>query len=237
LRISKYSIESTDSMLLPNVLFVGPQKTGTTWIYEYLRSRGDIVLPDGVKETWFFSHFFDRGLGWYGTHFQPLKSFSCVVEVDPTLFSHREAMKRVSDVLGLDILIICTLRDPIKRSISHYRHARRYGWTNKPFQQAINEVPAILDDSRYTKHLQRWIAMFGRDRVHILFQEELARNADGFIDHLCHTMKIQNIAVQNQLRSRVNEAMVPRFLPFSWLVSKISTLRRAVRRRRPSFAG
>lgn len=114
---------------LPKVLFVGPQRTGTTWIYEYLRARGDVALPKDVKETWFFSHFFEKGVNWYASHFTSQKPSNCVVEVDPTLFSHPEAPKRVYDVLGSDVTIICTLRDPVKRSISHYLHAKRYGWT------------------------------------------------------------------------------------------------------------
>lgn len=200
-------------MILPKVLFVGPQRTGTTWIYEYLRFRGDILLPKGVKETWFFSHYFDKGVDWYASHFRPRKHFSCVVEVDRTLFSHPEAPKRVYETLGLDVTIICTLRDPIKRSISHYLHAKHYGWTNKSLEEAIYELPSIIDESRYTKHLNRWISVFGSKRVHIVFQEDLAQDPDAFVSKLCEIMRIPFIAIPSRLMTRVNKAMAPRYLP------------------------
>jgi len=198
---------------LPKVLFVGPQRTGTTWIYEYLRARGDIVLPKGVKETWFFSHFLEKGVSWYASHFKPHKPFNCIVEVDPTLFSHPEAPKRVYDVLGSGVTIICTLRDPVKRSISHYLHARRYGWTKKPLEEAISELPSIIDESRYAKHIARWISVFGRERVHILFQEELTQDPDAFVANMCRIMRIPYIPIPNRLKNRVNKAMSPRCLP------------------------
>ena len=69
---------------LPDLLFVGPPRTGTTWIDAYLRARGDVLLPSRVKETWFFSQFFDRGVDWYGAHFPPCDSPKRSAEVDPT---------------------------------------------------------------------------------------------------------------------------------------------------------
>ena len=120
-------LEMTDSLLLPKVLFVGPPRTATSWIWEYLRSRGDVVLPEGVKETWFFSSMSQKGLDWYTSHFKPKQSFVSVVEIDPPLFQHPEASKRVREALNSDVLIVITVRDPVKRSWSHYLHARRYG--------------------------------------------------------------------------------------------------------------
>ena len=214
---------------LPNVLFIGPEKTGTTWIHEYLRSRGDIVLPDGVKETWFFSKYFDHGVEWYSSHFKPKGTYRSIVEVDPTLFSHPEAPKRVHEALGHEVLIICTLRDPVKRSFSHYLHARRYGWTNKPFRQAVLEIPEIIDASRYAKHIQRWMRIFGRDRVLVFLQEDLARNPDEFVARLCYSMDVPYIPVPSRLRARVNKALAPRSVLLARFVSRISLLLRAVR--------
>ena len=148
-------------LLLPKVLFVGPPRTGTTWIWEYLRARGDIVLPEGVKETWFFSNMFHKGVDWYASHFKHKEACSAVIEVDPTLFSHPEAPRRCTRFLGSDVLVVVTVRDPVERSWSHYLHARRYGWTRKSLEQAIQEIPDIIEASRYSKHIPRWKSVFG----------------------------------------------------------------------------
>jgi hypothetical protein len=49
----------------PEFIFVGPHKSGTTWIDNYLRSRGDVQLPIAMKETFFFDKLYDNGWDWY----------------------------------------------------------------------------------------------------------------------------------------------------------------------------
>ena len=151
-------------LLLPGVLFIRPPRTGTTWIWEYLQARGDIVLPEGVKETWFFSNMFHKGVNWYASHFKHKKGYSAVIEIDPTLFSHPEAPNRVHKVLRSDVLIVVTVKDPVERSWSHYLHTRRCVWTRNPLQRAIEEIPDIIEASRYSKHIPRWQSVFGENR-------------------------------------------------------------------------
>lgn len=192
-------------LLLPKVLFVGPPRTGTTWIWEYLRARGDIVLPEGVKETWFFSNMFHKGVDWYASHFKHREDCSAVIEVDPTLFSHPEAPRRVHKILGSDVLIIVTVRDPVERSWSHYLHARRYGWTRKPLNQAIEEVPDIIEASRYSKHVPRWKSVFGEKQVVILYYKTLAQSPKAFVQNMCFAIGLPVADVPEQLfKKRVN---------------------------------
>jgi len=192
-------------LLLPQVLFVGPPRTGTTWIWEYLRARGDIVLPEGVKETWFFSSMFCKGVDWYATHFKHRKGCSAVIEVDPTLLSHPEAPKRVRKVLGSDVRIIVTVRDPVKRSWSHYLHARRYGWTRNPLEQAIQEIPDIIEASRYSKYVPRWQSVVGEKQVVILYHEPLAQSPEIFVRNMCSAIGLPVVRIPQQLlKTRMN---------------------------------
>jgi hypothetical protein len=48
-------------MSKPDAMVIGPMKAGTTWLYSYLISRGDVCLPEGVKETFFFDRRFNKG--------------------------------------------------------------------------------------------------------------------------------------------------------------------------------
>ena len=217
-------------MILPQVLFVGPPRTGTTWIWEYLRFRGDIALPEGVKETWFFSSMFHKGVSWYASHFKPKRTCALVAEVDPTLFSHPEAPHRVRDILGSDVLIVITIRDPVKRSWSHYLHARRYGWTKAPLSQAIHEIPDIIEASRYSKHIPRWISVFGEEQVAILLYETLGFDPPEFARQLCSIIKVPYIAAPEALlRSRVNKGRDVRFAVLTRIMSKISRKIRSCR--------
>lgn len=59
---------------------VGPEKTGTTWIYSYLKEPG-VCFPLEVKEIFFFDKFYNKGLGWYMCHFKHCQAESRKGEV------------------------------------------------------------------------------------------------------------------------------------------------------------
>jgi len=217
-------------LLLPKVLFVGPPRTGTTWIWEYLRARGDIVLPEGVKETWFFSSMFHKGVDWYASHFKHREDCFAVIEVDPTLFSHPEAPRRVHKVLGSDVMIVVTVRDPVERSWSHYLHARRYGWTKKPLEQAIEEIPDIIEASRYSKHISHWVSAFGEEQVAILSYEILRLDPLKFVKQICLAMEIPYASVPEALlRRKVNKSRDVRFPMVMQVMNKILRQIRSLR--------
>ncbi len=149
-------------MVLPNALFVGPQKTGTTWILEYLKRRGDVGLPFQTKEMYFFDQNYHRGLSWYSRHFGDVAKASRIVEVAPSYLDSPELAQRVFRDLG-QIPVVVTFRDPVSRTYSHYLQALRYGWTRLPFILAIEKLPILARPSQYETHLKRWFDVFGRD--------------------------------------------------------------------------
>jgi Sulfotransferase domain len=194
---------------LPDTLFVGPRRAGTTWIHEYLAARGDVGLPRSVKETNFFDLHFDRGRAWYARFF-PAREATRVVEVAPSYFLSADAPARVVDVLGR-VRIVCTLRDPVERTHSLWVHMRRYGMTKLCFRDALDALPVLIDGSRYATHLRRWQAAVGRERVHVLLMEHLRENASAFADAVSRTLEIEPRPLPARLASRVNEGSLPRF--------------------------
>lgn len=139
-------------MTLPTALIIGPMKAGTTWIYDYLSWRGDVCLPQGVKETFFFDRNWDKGVTWYARHFHAHKTCDCevIVEVAPSLFHHPDAPGYVRDTLG-QVQLIVTIRDPVDRAWSHYQHLRSKGYTNSDLKIALVQFPEIVEASKYEK--------------------------------------------------------------------------------------
>ncbi len=176
---------------LPDALIIGPMRTGTTWVYEYLKARGDVCLPLGVKETFFFDQRFEKGLDWYSAHFRHFdpQKHRRIVEVAPSYFHNEEATKRIKAVLGTPRLVVI-IRDPIERSISHYRHLRRRGLVTESFMQAANKFPEIIDASRYSKYLARWEAVFGKGAISLLWYDDLRNAPDKFVEALCKILSL-----------------------------------------------
>lgn len=192
---------------LSRSIFVGPMKAGTSWIDEYLRTSGEIILPSSVKETFFFDRHFDKGVEWYDSHFLATDKKGHIVEVAPSYFSNIDVPTRIHARYS-SVNIIVTLRNPISRAWSHYLHLRRYGYTSEPIYDAVNRFPQILRSSRYNECLSRWCQLFGKENVKVLWQEDMIKDIDQYSRVLCSFLEISHMAIPARLQGRSNEAAV-----------------------------
>lgn len=196
--------------MLPNFVFIGPTKSGTSWIDTYLRARNEVVLPLTLKETVFFDKRFHKGLEWYESHFSDGRQGVCV-EVAPTLFGKPEAAKRLAQILPT-AHVICTLKNPIDRAVSHYFHYLKCGVPDVGFERMVEMHKDIIHSGLYYQNLRVWLDLLGNDRVHVLLEEEMRANLNGFCEKMCKILGIPFIAPSPELsKAFVNEASVPKF--------------------------
>lgn len=175
----------------PFTLFMGPQRSGTSWVDRYLRSRGDICLPSEVKEIFFFDRHFQRGADFYKSHFTVKPRHELIAEVTTTAFDAVEAPRRVFDLMGVDVNLICPLRHPVVRSYSLYKHYLSYGFVTGSIKEATQEAPQILMSSHYAQHLERWFECFGQKNISFLYQEDMQSNLDRYVRKLCDAMALK----------------------------------------------
>ena len=209
-------------MSLVEYFFVGPQKTGTTWIYEVLKTLPIINLSNQTKELEFFNKNFENGISWYHDAFQSNESKLC--DISTSYFTSKNAWSRIKKY-NSDAKIIVTIRDPVKRLVSHYKHNIRFGIIKKiPINKALIKYPDLIENSLYAKYLKIWIREFGRENVLILPLELLSKDPDSFLKMLETFLGIKidlNIA---QPKNKINYAGQPK----SYFLAKAS---RIIRRR------
>ncbi len=188
----------------PNALIVGPRKSGTSWVHEYLKSRDDVDLPEGVKETFFFDQYHAKGLKWYSSHFKNAKSDALTIEVAPTYFEDPHTPERIQEALGM-IPIVVILRDPAVRTHSLYLHLKRYGQIRGGFRKAVQENN-LLTGSLYAQRLEHWWQVFGKENVQVLLTKDLADNPEAFTTDLNEFLKLPDIVIPDHLKSKYYEA-------------------------------
>lgn len=195
---------------LPDGLVIGPMRSGTTWVYRYLGHRGDVGLPEAVKETFFFDEYWPRGLDWYRRRFPDggAGQYAARLEVAPSYFHHPAAPERIRQALG-PVPLVVTLRDPVERAWSHYIHYRRYGYTRAPLQEAAEAFPEILEASRYRTCLRRWQAAFPGSCLHILDFDTLASAPSRYAEQLCACFGLKPVPVPDSLRRAQHQAGAP----------------------------
>ncbi len=179
------------SKSLPEFIAVGPQRTGTTWLHEVL--RGHAGLPS-IKETDFFSRHYANGIDWYLRFFRGCPPDVPRGEIDPNYFGIPEACERIAALIPR-CRIIVSLRDPTERAWSSYRVMRRDAWTRIGFEETVARNPVIRESSRYAFHLRNWFTHFGRERVLVLFYEDLEADAQAYLDRICDFIGIARIAL------------------------------------------
>lgn len=85
---------------------------------------------------------------------------------------------------GAHILVV--LRNPVDRLHSHWLMARKYGFTSQSLREAVERdrhhpnpgwgrSELFIEAGLYARPLQRWLDVFPRERMRVLFTEDLAR--------------------------------------------------------------
>lgn len=198
---------------LPDFIGVGPGRTGTTWLHEVLNGR--VNLPEGIKETDFFTTNYYKGIDWYADHFRNADSVRPVGEINP-YFGFPEAAERIAAHIPR-CKIICTFRNPVERIYSAYKLWRHYTLTRFPIDEFLEKVPQVIEVTRYAKHLPDWRARFGDDRVLVLLNDDLRANPQGYLDRVCEFIGIEKYPVPaagaGEMINSIND--LPRFPRFA----------------------
>ncbi len=177
---------------LPDFIGVGPPRTATTWLHEVLKGR--VGLPADLKETDFFTRFYDRGLDWYAAYFQHCADAGRVGEFGPMYFASPDARVRIAKDLP-ECKIICSFRDPVERAYSNFRLLKRIASIKTDFESAATTRGDLLESSRYGTHLAKWLETFGRARVQVLIYDDLESSPQAFLDSVCDFIGIARFPV------------------------------------------
>jgi len=198
---------------LPDFIGVGPPRTATTWLHEVL--SGQVGLPQGAKETDFFVHKYDNGLDWYAAHFRTFPPGRPIGEFSPNYFIGPQTRERIAKHVP-DCKIICTLRDPVERTYSHYRKGREGEYFSGSFEECLERRADLLEWSKYATHLKAWRRVFGAENVLVLIHDDLKADAQAFLNGVCDFIQIERFqlsapAMQDNLVNAVpSEPRYPR---------------------------
>jgi hypothetical protein len=185
----------------PDFFIVGHPKSGTTALYEMLRSHPQIFMPE-LKEPWFFADDMrprfppprqpqtPQSLAEYLALFAPARPGQRAGEATSTYLLSRDAAGGIGALVP-DAQIIAILREPASflRSL-HQQLLRTHAESKKSLAGALalepvrrqgrqiprrSPRPQLLmysDHVRYVEQLRRYHDVFGRERVLVLIYEE-----------------------------------------------------------------
>jgi len=171
---------------LPQVLIVGPQKTGTTALSTFLQLHPSIIANHPSEETFEEVQFFRGpnyalGIDWYMDFFPVGNSSVVLFEKSATYFDGEEVPGRAHRLLpGASIVVV--LLPPGERAYSWYQHQRahsdptalNYTWTEVLAAGPASPRPLLslqahcLDPGKYAAHLEHWLVHYRPRQLHIV---------------------------------------------------------------------
>lgn len=215
---------------LPNFLIVGAMKSGTTTVYRDLETQPRIFFPVHKEphNLCYESVLSDEGRVQYASLFRGARAEQLCGEASTgytKLPVRQGVVKRARQLLGPDLRIIYSVREPVARALSHHRHLYLSGFASPDFEETLRHTPDLIDVSRYAMQIEPWIEMFGPQLVYISQLETYSQDRQAGLKELCTFMGIEaqpELVEENVVfRSAEDKQKVPSWLagPFRRIVT------------------
>lgn len=174
-------------MQKPNFIYIGPQKTGSTWLFYNFRAHPEIFVPD-IKYTNYFNRFPDRSRDWYLTHFAAAQPSHRAVGEFGLIYLREPAAMNTLYAINPKMKFIYFFRNVLDQKISEVFHLRRF--SDETPDAIMARFKQRLDaGDRASEQLERWLDKFGREQFLFarfddikLQPERLLRDVYEFLD-------------------------------------------------------
>lgn len=201
------------------ILFVGPGKTGTSFIYKYLKNHPELS-PSNVKET---GHFFDPK-GSFSKFFDLKDDIKYVYEVSNTYFKSTVVMANIASAGLADVHIVIIRRDPVERALSHVKFIVRNGNSGNDPKKLLDQFPEVIESSRYRHFETLWKKNFGPATHFIDYDSDPVIFAEALNAFLLN----MGLSKVESVPEIVNKSMSPRSRGLAKLAKLIATTMRNV---------
>jgi len=175
-------------MNLKNYIILGVSKAGTTGLYDTMIQHPQIV-PAKTKELYFFgSPKYQRGCQWYNRQLGKCSYWQITGESTPP-YIYRKASAHQIYNYDKDLKFIVMLRNPVKRTVSHYNHSKQY-LKSKSVSEFLDTtlktvyveahpfliLNHIIGKSCYYPMIKYWFSYFQREQFLFIKSEDYFTN-------------------------------------------------------------
>ena len=176
---------STKQLPLPDFLGIGFMKTGTTWLYENLRSHPDLHLADAKELRYFDTQRYLQPFARYAENFRGANGKS-KGEISPSYALVPEARVREIRQLLPDVKLLVLLRDPVEREWSRVTHAfRKDGRDIRAADDeeiiALLERGTLASRGGYSGTIEKWLRHYPAEQLFVGFYEDLQARPQGLL--------------------------------------------------------
>lgn len=165
---------------------IGAVKCGSSWINNLLLQHPQIDIPKRKELTYFNrldvseiqNPHFTHGIDFYHNFWDFEIPNRVRGEFSPQYLTDTDAPQRIKDTFP-EVKLIVILRNPVSRALSHVEYDQHFNHIiskNLSAMQAFEKHPYLRTAGNYAENLERWISIFGRDKILVMLLEEAIAN-------------------------------------------------------------
>lgn len=199
--------------MLPNFIHVGAAKCASSWLWRVYQEHPDVYVPVHLDNVNFFVADYHKGLDWYQkSYFGDWCGEKAVGEMSNSYMVFEPAIARiVRDLPG--VKLTATVRNPIDRAFLSWVHMNKRRF--QPDQRM--EFERVLDPhghglfrlwvmpSLYSLYFERLFQYVSRERLRIMFYEDLVADPADFLRDLFEYLEVDSNFQPSILYQRVNK--------------------------------
>ena len=210
----------------PNFFIAGVPKAGTTSLYHYLKDIPGIYMSPEKEPNYFSVKTVPedhpmipiRNKKKYLDLFKNVKNEKIIGEATPDYLGDPDAPKLIHEV-SPEAKILISLRNPVQRLFSHYLMLKGVGRVKISFHELIQKeikheydygkfrIP--LETSFYSNNVKRFINIFGKEQVKIIFFEDLITEPNHVLSEILKFLDI-NYSLANFDAKQHNPSSIAR---------------------------
>jgi hypothetical protein len=195
-----------------NFIGIGSQRCGKTTIYNWMEQHPQISTSSEMELNFFNNHY-DHGYNWYERKFLKKKRTLMSGEMSSSYIYDLSVPKKVFEYSN-DMKIILSVRNPIDRLISAYRHDIQIGNIildgEYSIKKGIKNNPTYLEYGLYAKYLKEWLKVFPKENISVIIFEEMIKRPHESYLNLCEFLKIDNSFRPQSINKKYNSSWLPK---------------------------
>jgi hypothetical protein len=219
--------------MLPNLLIIGAQKSGTSWFARMLSQHPDIHFHQSEIHFFDKSYNYQKGIEWYQEHFNDNLQKKWIGEKTPDYLwangrgieghspdVHRHIFQHLPDAK-----LIVILRNPIDRAVSAINHIIKSGRISPLVnidtlimgsKRPLIEKHGVIDKGYYHQQLSAYLSFFDRKQMLMLiYEEDLVQNPMAGLEKICNFLETDfSTTYFSGSERRVNTRPESKFLLF-----------------------
>lgn len=186
---------------------IGPQKSGTTWVYKCLSEHPGVAVPKSDSIHYFDIHY-HKGRDWFYSHFDAAHQDCLLLDPTPSYLRSPLAPERIAREAG-DARIALTMRHPLSRAFSHYWHEKKKGRFNFEFGECLKNYDLFanwIEPGFYSRHIERYMEHFSQDQILPQLYDTLEADPSAFLGTLVDFYGMEGEFSPSVLNERINVA-------------------------------